>query len=233
MRAAIVQSSFLPWRGYFDMIDDVDVFVFFDDVQYVKKSWRARNRIKTAQGARWIIAPVCKDSPRKAIDETRIDDTRPWRARILAQLDDAYRRAPHFAAVKEGLVGELSAPHETISHVNMALTRWACRQLGISTRFVNARDLGASGVKTERVIELLRALGAGSLVNGPTARAYTDHDLIRHAGIALYYKSYDYPAYPQLHGEFLPDMSIMDLLFNCGPDSRRYLKSLSPSVRAV
>lgn len=227
-RAAIVQSSFLPWRGFFDMMDDVDVFYIYDDVAFTSKSWRSRNRIKTARGPSWITVPTVHAWPRNTIDETEINNDQDWRSRILSQITEAYRQAPYFQEVFPELERHLGAGYRTVSELNVALVRWAAERLSIGADLRFTRDLGVSGKGEDRVMSLLDKAGIKWLVNGPTAKQYSTVDLYRERGISLSFMQYDYPEYPQLHGAFTQETSIIDLFFNTGPDARRYLKSTLP-----
>jgi len=229
MRVAIIQSCYLPWRGYFDFIDDVDLFVVYDDVQYSRGSWRNRNRIKTANGSHWLTVPV-RHAPRgQLIHDIRIDDGQPWRAHHARALQLAYARAPHFATYRDPLLARLTQPFATISELNLTLLEWVMAELAIATPIRCSEEVAAQGRSTDRLIDVLRKVGATSYVSGPTADAYLEAEKFAAAGIGLEYKEYDYPEYPQLWGSFEPHVSVLDLLFNCGPDSRRWLKSRSPN----
>ena len=232
----MIQSSYLPWRGYFDFIDDVDLFVFYDDVQYTPRSWRNRNRIKTPGGPRWITVPVVHDRTTR-IDAACIAHDQRWIPKHERAITQAYRSAPHFERYAGALFAILESEWRTISDLNVALVRWIMGELGIRTELRFSRDVEAGDEdradKFVRPLRLLERLGATGYLSGPTARAYTDPARFRSAGIALEYKSYDYPDYPQLHGPFEPQVSVIDLLFQCGPDSRRYWKSRTPNERVV
>jgi len=230
MRVAIIQPSYLPWRGYFDIIDEVDLFLFFDDVLYPRgRNWRNRNLIKTSAGRKWLTVPIRHGQSSRTIAETRIDDTQDWRSRHLNQIFNAYRRAPHFARFEAGLAEALASPETSISRLDIHLTKWVMATLDIDTPVVETSSLAASGTKTDRLIELLTRVGATSYLSGPTAADYIDPVKFAVAGIELVYKVYDYAPYPQLGDGFAAEVSILDLLFNCGPDARRHLKSRSPA----
>lgn len=228
MKVGIIQSNFIPWRGYFDFIDDVDLFVFYDDVQYTHRDWRNRNRIKTCDGAEWLSVPVIHDST-TLVENARVDYTGRWVEKHIRTMSFAYAKAPHFAALSEEYFTILRERRTTISELNIALCKWVMQKLAITTRTLKSSEIGIRGDKYQRPLLLLERLGATSYLSGPSARAYTDPDLYRSRGIALEFKRYEYAEYPQLHGPFVPDVSVLDLLFNCGPDSRNYLKSLQPN----
>jgi len=225
MKAAIMQSSFLPWMGYFDLLDSVDVFYLYDDVAFTFKTWRNRNRIKTARGVEWISVPVQHETPRPVIDRARIAPDGNWAEKIQGKIAEAYRGAPHFRRYWSGIHQILAARHETISDLNEALLREVASMLGIRTEIRRTRAFGATATGEDRVFEIIERAGIHYLVNGPSAETYSNHDRYRQAGIGLAYMSYDYRLYPQLHGSFEPGMSVIDLLFNTGPEAYSYLKS--------
>ena len=229
MRAAIIQSNYIPWRGYFDFIDDVDVFIFHDDIQYTKADWRNRNRIKTSSGVRWMTVPVKHAETSQLISETRIDYTRDWITRHKRMLEASYRNSPYFEEHFQEYSMLLENNYETISDLNIAVCSWITRVLQIPTPLRRSMDLNPKGAKTERIISILKDIGADVYLSGPTAKGYLDHGLFREHDIGLEFKAYHYTAYPQLWGEFEPAVTVLDLLFNLGPAARQYLKSLSPN----
>lgn len=232
MRVGVIQSNYIPWRGYFDFIDDVDLFIFYDDVQYTKGTWRNRNRIKSANGLQWITVPVKHDRLAKRIDETRIDASRKWQVKHLKSMRASYGRAPHLAPYLDQYAEIIHAGHEILSDLNVALCKWIMGALGIKTTVRMSREYKLSGTKTERLIDLLTQVGASRYLSGPAGRAYLDGDLFRAHGITLEYKSYDYAPYPQLWGEFDGAVTVLDLLFHTGPEARNHLKSSSPNREA-
>jgi hypothetical protein len=228
----MIQSNYIPWRGYFDFIDDCDLFVYYDDVQYTHRSWRNRNRIKTDRGPIWLTVPVVHDQD-TLIEQACIDYSTRWVDKHVRTLTLAYKKAPHFAAYADAFFDILHDRVRTISELNVKAGAWIMAQLGIRTRTRMSRELGIAGDKVERPLRIVQHLGASAYLVGPTAKPYTDMERFRAAGIALEFKVYEYPEYPQLHGPFEPNVTALDLLFNCGPDARRYLKSLKPAERAA
>jgi hypothetical protein len=221
---AIVQSSFLPWRGYFDLIRQSDLFIIYDDVQYTKGDWRNRNRIKTARGSEWITVPVRRGHLGQRIEETAVNYSTAWVRKMLRRIQDAYRGAPHLEPYFSELADLLSRPAATISELNVRLLDWACSHLGIGTPMRMSSTYQARGTKTERLIDILEQVGASTYLSGPSARAYLTPESFERAGIRLVYKTYDYPPYEQLHPPFDPAVSIIDLLFMKGEASRSYLE---------
>lgn len=235
MRAGIIQSSYVPWRGYFDFIDSVDVFVIYDDVQYpVGRSWRNRNQVKTRDGLKWLTVPVRKKSAKLAIDEISIGvGNKPWKTDHRRILEEALGSAPFYSDAIAIWNEATSCSDTSVSALNVRLIRFVCEYLSISTRIVMSRNLQVTGAKTERLINVLKEVGAITYLSGPSARDYIEEDLFRGRNIRLEYKTYDYEPYPQLWGEFVGTVTVLDLIANCGPHSRDYLKSRTPNEVAV
>lgn len=225
-RVAIVQSNYIPWRGYFDLMNHVDAFVLLDDVQYTRRDWRNRNRIKAADGLRWLSIPVqTKGGFDQRIDQTRIADP-GWRRSHWSAIEQAYRRAPHFeeiAAVLTPLYEALDA--ELLSEVNFAFLECTRRLLGIDTPMSYSSEYGTTGERNRRLLDICHATGASEYVSGPLARDYLDVELFVREGVAVQW--FDYSGlrpYAQLHGDFEPSVSIIDLLFCEGDASRDFLR---------
>jgi len=223
---AIIQSNYIPWKGYFDIIDSVDEFVLYDEVQFTKRDWRNRNVIKTQNGPLWLTIPVVsKGRFDQAIDTVEIAE--PWAEKHWRSLEMSYRKAAGFErTVAAGLKEAFKIDGERLlSDVNRKLLQWVCDHLDIKTPLTNSRDYGGAGAKSERLLQICLGAGADKYISGPSAKAYLDHDLFAAAGVAVEYKSYDgYPEYPQLHGPFDHAVSILDLLFNVADDPKRYIK---------
>lgn len=226
-KVAVLQSNYIPWKGYFDLIASVDAFVFYDDVQYTRRDWRNRNKIKTAQGEHWLTVPV-KNKGRfeQLINEVEVSDP-GWAEQHWKTIAMSYRRAPCFAEMegKVRAIYEQAAELSLLSQINQHLISALCPLLGISTRLYRSEDLGRADGKNERLIHLCQALGASDYLSGPAASCYLDHAAFAAAGLGLDYMNYDgYPVYPQLHGEFLHGVSVIDLLFNTGSDAAAFLQ---------
>jgi len=225
VKAGIIQSNYLPWRGYFDFIDRVDVFVVYDDVQFTVRDWRTRNRLKTPQGLRWLSVPVRHQHRSQLICETDIDYSRDWRREHLALVTLNLKQAPFLGDVLRLLEPAFAAQHRTISELNVSLLRACCGYLGIRTPIRLSTEFNAKGAKTERLLEVLAAVGADAYLSGPAAKTYLDEAQFAAAGIRLEYMHYAYPPYPQLWGPFDGGVSIIDTIANCGPDTRTVLTS--------
>src|SRR3954447_27006900 len=204
-RVAIVQSSYVPWKGYFDLINLADDFVLLDDVQYTRRDWRNRNRIKTADGLRWLTIPVAvKGRYGQRVQEVRVAD-RAWRRRHWRGLSMAYARAEFFDRYDDRFRElYLDRDEESLSTINRRFLDAVCRELGIATRISFSKDHEVPpGDASERLASLVQAVGGTQYVSGPSARAYLRIEPFRVRGIEVFFIDYDsYPEYRQCHGPF-------------------------------
>lgn len=217
---AVLQPSYLPWLGYFDQIDRVDDFVFYDDVQFDKHGWRNRNRVKGAGGPVWLTVPV-RHSGRfgQTILEAEVDNTHGWARKQIATLRQAYARAPFRDAYLPAVEALLGAGWRRLVDLDLALVRQMMAWFGIGTRLHLSSDLGIGGDKNQRLLSICRHFQANHYLSGAAAVDYLDQPAFATAGIAVTFQAYRHPAYPQLHGDFVSHLSALDLLLNCGPDS--------------
>lgn len=229
LRVGAIQPSFIPWRGYFDFIASVDVFVFLDDVQYTSRDWRNRNKIKTPKGTEWLTVPVSHKKRSQLICDTFVDNSTSWRKKHLGSWTVNYRSAPYFKDVIS-MLPELDNTDETISQLNIRLVHRICEYLNISTPMLLSTELQPGGVKTDRLINVVNKLGGEKYLSGPSADAYLDKAAFRRHGISLEYKSYDYPDYSQLWGPFEGAVTVLDLIANCGPNSVNFIQSKIPDI---
>jgi hypothetical protein len=224
-RLAVVQSSYIPWKGYFDLISSADEFVLFDDAQYTRRDWRNRNRIKTRDGCLWLTIPVsAKGNYLAPIKDIEISDPH-WAERHWKTIQAAYCRAPHFSTYEEAF-GRLYLGHQErrLSQVNRSLIEGVCGVLGITTKLSWSMDYRLADGKTERLVKLCLDTGSDVYISGPTARSYIDAGLFARAGVELVFFDYSgYREYEQLYPPFDHFVSIVDLIFHVGPDARRYL----------
>jgi hypothetical protein len=222
-KAAIIQSNYLPWKGYFDIIHDVDIFVFLEDVQYTKNDWRNRNKIKTPKGTEWITVPVIGGIHQK-IYETRIDNSKKWMKKHRKTIHANYASAKFYDTYKEDILDIYNKEFDTISELNIYAIKEICKILDINTKFVNSKNLKAPGKKDTRVINICKEIGADYYLSGPAAKDYIDKEKFEKADIKLEYKKYGgYPEYKQLWDGFTHYVSIIDLIFNCGEKSPYYI----------
>ena len=229
---ALLQSNYIPWKGYFDIIKDVDLFIFYDDVQFTKNDWRNRNKIKTPIGANWITIPVGADT-RRLICEVMIRD-RSWQLKHWKMISMNYAKSRFFQDYQDFLEEVyLERRWHSLSELNQyVIDRIARECLGINTEFRDSREYAASGHKLDRVLDVLNKAGADRYVSGPSARDYIDPSRFTGAGIELLWKDYSgYPEYPQRHPPFEHGVSILDLLFSVGPKAPWYIWGWREEVR--
>lgn len=227
-KVAILQSNYIPWKGYFDMIAAVDEFILYDDMQYTRRDWRNRNKIKTPQGLQWLTVPVkVKGRYHQTIRETELDGD-DWQAEHWRSMISNYRRATCFDAVAVDLGPfYLERTYTHLSTLNRTLIDWVCSRLGIRTRVSDSADYQLVDGKTERLLDICLQAGADEYISGPAARGYLDESLFAAAGIGVSFFDYEgYPSYPQLWGPFEHGVTILDLLFNCGPEAPNYLRHI-------
>jgi len=228
-RVAIIQSSYIPWKGYFDIVRSVDEFVLLDDAQFTRRDWRNRNLIKTSEGLRWLTIPVeTKGRFDAPIDTIRVAE--PWAGKHWATLRHAYARAPHFG----GLAKRIEALYHSLdkvqylSVVNRCALEAVCSILGIDTPIRWSREYPLKGTRTDRLLSICVAAGATEYVSGPSARAYMELDKFAAAAISVRFVDYSgYPSYDQLHGPFVHGVSILDLLFNMGENALSAMRKLA------
>ena len=226
-RVAIVQSSYIPWKGYFDLIRSVDAFILLDDVQFTKRDWRSRNRIKTRQGLAWLSIPVqTRGQYTQSIAET-VTAGSEWMRRHWLTLRASYARSPYFdmyAQRVERLYGQAST---SLSEINYAFIVDICELIGISTPITWSRDYEVRQERSERLLDLCLAAGATEYLSGPAAKDYLNVTAFEAAGVSVRFADYGgYPEYPQPHGPFEHHVSILDLMFCAGPRTLEYMKKL-------
>ena len=229
-RIAISQSNYIPWKGYFDAIHQVDQFVLYDDAQYTRRDWRNRNRIKTKNGPQWLTIPVeVKGKFHQTIRETKISD-RGWAAQHWKTIQANYSRAANFDQMKTifARLYEQAAQFEYLSDVNFFFLREISTQLGISTELRWSSEFQIAGNATQKLLSICVQGGASDYFTGPAAKNYLDESLFKSAGIRVHYFDYnEYQSYRQLHGDFIHEVSIIDLLLNEGDRAAKYMKSFA------
>lgn len=232
-RIAIIQSNYIPWKGYFDIINSVDEFILYDEVQYTCQDWRSRNRIKTANGLAWLTIPN-NGTLSTSVAEVETMNNR-WRVKHWRSISQAYARAAHFRTYAPLLEPLWLGNVEThLSRINRRFMEAICEILGIRTRITCSSSYQPTGGKTERIVDICLKSGATTYLSGPAAKGYLIPELFQQAGIALQWMDYsEYPEHPQLHPPFEHAVSIVDLILNTGPDATRYMKSfgVTPQVR--
>ncbi|RJQ68739.1 MAG: hypothetical protein C4519_22865 [Desulfobacteraceae bacterium] len=226
-KIAILQSNYIPWKGYFDMIAAMDEFILYDDMQFTKNDWRNRNQIKTPQGVEWLSIPVGQNIKRRIRDVELPNSA--WQVKHWKALEMNYKRAPHFSKIAEWLeplYRQRSFTH--LSEINRTFIEAICSYLDIATKISNSWDYKLPEGKTERLADLCVQAGGTEYISGPAAKDYIEESVFSERGIKLTWFDYiGYPEYPQLWGDFTHSVTILDLLFNCGKDAHRYMRHIS------
>jgi WbqC-like protein family len=229
-RVAIVQSNYIPWKGYFDLLRLSDEFILYDDVQYTRRDWRNRNRVKTPRGVEWLTIPVeVKGKYHQRIRDTRISDV-TWGKKHWATLTHNYARAPFFGAYRE--IFEplyLGALPPMLSDVNRLFLETICPLLDIRTPIRWSDEFPPAAGRSQRLLEICAAAGATEYLSGPAAKGYLDEELFAQASIRVSWMDYSgYRPYPQINGPFVHEVTVLDLIFNVGPDAKRFLRAPGP-----
>jgi len=225
-KVAILQSNYIPWKGYFDIIASVDEFILYDDMQYTRRDWRNRNQIKTPQGVQWLTVPVqVKGKYHQKIRDTEIDG-KDWSSAHWKALTHNYCKTPHFKEISKWLEPlYLNESYIYLSQLNRSLIEAICSYLGIKTTISNSWDYPLLDGKTERLVDLCLKAKGTEYISGPSAKGYIEENLFTANDIQLTWFDYvGYPEYPQLWGDFTHGVTILDLLFNCGKKSPNYLR---------
>jgi len=222
VKVSILQPGYLPWLGYFEQMVRADVFVHYDDVQYTKNDWRNRNRVKTKAGTQWLTVPVTYHYGQK-ISEVIINNHEPWRRRHIGALRTNYRSSPFFDAYFHELVDILNMNYDCLVDLDLCLIEWLTDKLGISVRTFRASRFGlVSDDRQLRIIEVCKSLGCTTFYEGRAGANYIDVGLFRAHGIEVEFQEYGHPFYHQQWMQeqgFVSHLSVIDLLFNHGPDS--------------
>lgn len=211
---AIHQPNYLPWVGYFHKIARSNVFVFLDNVEFSGSSWIHRNKIKTPQGWQWLTVPT-KGSDSELIQDVRVDTSQPYRRKHRNSLKYNYSNAPYFDENEE-ILSVYDEEWEFLAELNVTLIDMLVDALELNGEFVFASDLTVSGKKNDLLIDICSELGATEYLSGTGARGYMDEDQFSAAGVTVTYQDIDHPEYEQLHDNFVPKLSFVDMLFNLG-----------------
>jgi len=221
---AILQSNYIPWKGYFDIIGAVDLFIFHDDLQYTKGDWRNRNKIKTPKGTEWLTIP-CGTNEHRLICDVQLPSN-SWQRKHWNLIRQHYSKAAFFNNYSEFFESfYLDQAWKNLSEMNQhIIQKISIELLGIQTQFDDSRKYALMSAKEKRVIELLKTVGADTYLSGPAAKSYISESSFKSAGIKLEWIDYSgYLQYPQLYPPFEHGVSIIDLLFNTGPDARSFM----------
>ena len=228
-----MQPTYLPWSGYFGLMQSVDVFVLLDTVQFARRSWQQRNQIKTANGAHWLSVPVLSKGKRdQLICEVELDKSSNFANTHRRSIELNYAKSRYFEQYADTLLPLLSNKSPFLADLNIGLILWLQAQLGIKTRVLRSSELNGSGNKADLLASICEQIGATSYVSPPGSKVYLDEsDAFDKIGVAVQFYDFKHPEYSQLFGEFLPNMSIVDMLFNCGERASAMIKGASEVVK--
>ncbi len=214
----------MPWLGYFDKIVRSEIFVFLDNVQFKKNEFQNRNKIKTAQGWMWLTVPVLYKYPEQ-IDEVKINNGIDWRKKHLRTLTINYQKVPFFHDLFPEVERFYARASASIAEVNRESVLMLLEMLGVHRKIAIASALGHLPEEpSERLAAICESLGADTYLSGAGGRAYLDLEPFNKRGITVKFQTFNHPVYPQRYGDFIPNLSLLDLLFNCGPNSLKILE---------
>lgn len=226
-KIAILQSNYIPWKGYFDLINMVDEFILYDDMQYTKRDWRNRNKIKTPQGLKWLSIPVeVKGKFHQKISETKISDP-DWAEKHWSIIKQNYSKSTFFKEYQEIFENiYLNNNEEYLSRINYNLILAVCKILGITTKIRWSNEFNLIDGKTEKLLGICKDCEGKTYISGPAAKGYFDEELAKTDDIKVEWIDYsNYTEYRQLHLPFEHGVSILDLIFNEGENAKNFMKS--------
>jgi len=232
-KIAILQSNYIPWKGYFDIINMVDEFILYDDVQYTKNDWRNRNKIKTKQGIQWLTIPVRRKKISQLIKDSKVQDKR-WSKKHWTAIKQTYSKALYFKEYKD-IFEELylNNEEEYLSQINYKFIVAICKILGITTKIRWSSEFNLIDGQTEKLVGICKDCNANVYLSGPAAKNYFDEDLAKKENIKVEWMDYsDYPEYNQLYPPFEHGVTILDLIFNEGSNAIKFMKSVDDKFRS-
>ncbi len=220
MRIAIMQPGYLPWLGFFELMFNADLFVFLDDVQYTTRDWRNRNRIRTHQGWQWLTVPVLNNGKKgQMIKDVQINNTVDWRKKHLKALIINYRKAKFFGNYFSDIEKIFCKDRTNLCNFISELILYLKEKLGIATPCIRSSEFNIKSTKSKRIVEICKVLTANELYDSKAAADFLDLSLFEKEHIKVGFQDYKHPIYKQVYKPFVPYMSVIDLLFNCGEES--------------
>ncbi|MEI6221561.1 MAG: WbqC family protein [bacterium] len=223
MRIGILQPGYLPWLGFFEQLAKVDIFVLYDDVQYTTKDWRSRNKIKTANSSIWLTVPT-HGSQQLLINEVKLVQDNVWKKKHLKSIELSYKKAPYFDWLMPDLERIINKELKYLIDLDSELITMLANKIGIKTNIINSSSLNIQQPdKNIKIIETIKALDGTYFYDGKSSQEFIDVPLFNQHGITVEFQDYKHPTYPQLWGTFVPYLSVIDLLFNVGEESFKYI----------
>lgn len=224
-KVVILQSNYIPWKGYFDLIDFADIFVFYDDVQFTPRDWRNRNKIKTTHGTTWLTIP-CGNDRKRLVCDVEIKDSK-WQEEHWRSIEHFYKKAPYFNDYKDFFWKMYKDKiWKNLSDFNQYVIKVISNDIfNFNTEFIDSRVFKCKEKKLFRILEILDKMeNVSEYISGPSAKNYLEEDEFVKRNIKLTYMDYSkYPEYKQLYGQFIHEVSIIDLIFNEGPNAKKFL----------
>lgn len=226
--AVVHQPQYFPYLGFFHKLAHSDIYIVMDSVEFLRRGLQHRNTIKTNQGAQWLTVPVFH-AEKQQINEVQIDTELPWARKHWGSLKTNYMPTRYFKQYAADLQDILFQEWQSLCELNLALLKWIMQRLDIHIPIVRQSDLGVSGQKSDLLINACKAVGADTYLSGSGGRRYMDPALFEAAGVNVVWQTFVYPTYDQLFPDlgFIPNLSILDTLFCCGPETRRFLETMS------
>ena len=226
-KVAIMQPTYLPWAGYFGLMMASDIFIFLDNVQFEKRGWQQRNQIKTPNGSIWLTVPIFSKGKRdQTIQNTKINRDFEFSERHKKSIELNYKKSQFFLNEYEKIFKLINSNEIYLADLNIKLIKYFCKRLKIKTKIIRSKDLSSSGKKAELLCSICQELNADNYFSPPGSKDYLDaSNTFRNAKIGLNYYYFNHPVYSQLWGDFLPNMSVIDMIFNCGDESINLIKN--------
>lgn len=213
----VLQPGYLPWLGFFDQLVRSDIFVYYDDVQFDKHGWRNRNRIKSPNGPHWLTVPVLNKGKFGQTNlDVEIDNRQSWARKHIATIRQFYAKSPYLKLYLPELEDVLLSRWNNLVELDLAVVDLMCIWLKIKRKIVRSSELGVTGTQSKRLLRFCQHFGATNYLSGDSAINYLDVDLFASSGIRIEWQKFSHPVYPQLHGEFVPYLSALDMILNMG-----------------
>ena len=227
MRVAIMQPTYLPWSGYFGLMQSVDVFVFLDSVQFARRSWQQRNQIKTSNGPLWLTVPVISKGKRdQLISEVELDRSRDFAATHIKSIEASYSKAPFFNILAPKIFSFLDDRNPCLADLTIGIILHCANLLKLETKTILSSSLDCHGSKADLLASICHKIGATEYISVQGSKDYLEEsDAFKKIGLPVHYFNYNHPQHSQLHGDFLSNMAVIDMLFNCGDSSSNLIKS--------
>ncbi len=235
MRIVILQPGFIPWLGFFELMYKCDIFIFLDDVQFTKRDWRSRNRIKTSDGPKWLTLPVkTKGRFTQLIKDTELDNSQDWSKRHLLTMKMNYSRAPYFNVLYPKIEEIYNSTWDLLYDIDIALIKLLMKELCLQRKLLRSSDtkIPTNETAKDRIIKICKEVGATHFYNGAVGKTIYDYQSFEKHNIFLEFQEYQHPVYRQLWGNFVPYLSVIDLIFNHGPKSLDILLNMQSGETA-